>query len=528
MLAALETGTLRCSQWAKKHRVLKETGAFSFRDYAFLKRMHDDPHPQIVGAKAAQMGYTETAINRAFHAMDIMKQDILYVFPTEDDANDFSAARFDVAMELSPKLDGMFTDRRNVGLKRAGAVNFYCRTAGSRSKMKGIPAVGLILDEYDEMDPEKVALARKRVTGHLHPWEFNISTPTIPEFGIWAEFEKSEQHYWYVNCVFCGELERLEWETSIEWKGKIPKTARFKCPSCGKPWTREERLASIRQGEWIVTAEGENEKHGYHINQLYSPTQTPYKLVREYLETLDDPVRRQEFWNSNLGLPFVSEGSRLSRQQILACIDINLRTALQSPESTMGVDIAGADRPNWVEISEWRADYKRVIWAGRATWDDLNVKMKQYNVRCCVMDAQPETSKASDFMRRFRGRVYLAWYVEGMQQAFQANEDTGNVNVNRTFMLDRVLDRFRTMRARLPVNLDEMHDVYVAHLCSPTKTYKEDRYGRPVARYVKSGADHFAHCAVYNEIANNLMPTPVSIFDRVLVPTADHVGEFYI
>jgi len=250
--------------------------------------------------------------------------------------------------------------------------------------------------------------------------------------------------------------------------------------------------------------------------------------VKEFLETLDDPIRRQEFWNSHLGLPFVSEGSRLSREQIMACLDFTLSVADHGSECTMGVDISGAGRPNWAEIATWRADYKRILWAGRATWEDLAVKMKQYGIRCCVMDAQPETSKAREFLASFPGRVYLAWYVEGLKEGFAANEETQNVNVNRTFMMDRTLDRFRTMRVRLPIDMREYQDQYIAHLCSPTKTYKEDRYGRPVARYVKSGADHFAHCAVYNEIANSIVPVPISIYDRIMVPANGMEGEYYI
>ena len=59
--------------------------------------------------------------------LDMHSRDALYVLPRETDARNFSAGRFDAAMELSPHIADMFTHVKNVGHKRARAANLYIR-----------------------------------------------------------------------------------------------------------------------------------------------------------------------------------------------------------------------------------------------------------------------------------------------------------------------------------------------------------------------------------------------------------------
>jgi phage terminase large subunit GpA-like protein len=116
----------KASDWAMQYRYIKDlkTGMptlYKFDLHPWSLEMHDCPANHMVGQKAAQMAYTETAINRAFKSIDIDRQSVLYVLPTErPDAADFSSSRFDPALEMSPHLSNLFCDTKNLGLKRAG------------------------------------------------------------------------------------------------------------------------------------------------------------------------------------------------------------------------------------------------------------------------------------------------------------------------------------------------------------------------------------------------------------------------
>src|SRR3982750_1922898 len=79
-----------CSRWAEKYRVMGGDfpGPWTFDNHPWLLEMHDCSSQKIVGQKAAQMGYTEFALNKSFYAIDINSQSVLYILPSDDDASD--------------------------------------------------------------------------------------------------------------------------------------------------------------------------------------------------------------------------------------------------------------------------------------------------------------------------------------------------------------------------------------------------------------------------------------------------------
>src|SRR3990167_1435531 len=123
------------SEWAQTYRMMK-SGPFSFRMFPWLREMHDSIAELNICRKGAQLGFTETVLNRTFYAIDIEGTDCLYVLPSKTpDASDFSAARFDPALELSPHLKAMFSEVKNIGHKRAGVVNLYIRGSRARAEI---------------------------------------------------------------------------------------------------------------------------------------------------------------------------------------------------------------------------------------------------------------------------------------------------------------------------------------------------------------------------------------------------------
>src|SRR5688572_6886566 len=118
----------KCSRWACEYRFMGQPfpGRWSFDHHPWLKEPHDTEHKKNIVQKAAQMGFTEWALNLCFYTMDIKGKDVLYVLPAKTpDAGDFSSGRFDAALEESAHLENMFSDVKNIGHKRAGTRNMY-------------------------------------------------------------------------------------------------------------------------------------------------------------------------------------------------------------------------------------------------------------------------------------------------------------------------------------------------------------------------------------------------------------------
>lgn len=501
------------SFWAERNRALK-TGLWQFTDYPFLRPMHDafTTHDKIVGCKAAQMGYTETLLNIAFFTLGNALGDVMYILPTVNDAGDFSAGRFNPAIELSPVLENLFTDVHNVGHKRAGQMNLYVRGSNSRSGLKSVPITALLIDEYDEMNQENIPLARERLSGAKRKFEANVSTPTIPGFGIWEEWLASSQHRWYARCPHCAKKQHLTFDGNVEWREGHSETARFKCALCGKPWSSEAKLKGIQDGE-LVQETSSGDAWGLHVSQLYSPTISAVELAKAYSE--ENETKRTEFYNSKLGLPYVAADARLTTAHIKACITSEFKAKVSSSFATMGVDVSSVGE-HYYEIAEWPRSgsrfgslgkQKRIIAVGRASVPGLHVLMEQYKIQLCIIDAQPERKLARDFCSAFPGRVYAAFYTEGMTKVFIRDRKERVIKMHRTESIDNVISSVKTRNTVIPANLPNLSK-YIEHLKNVVRVVKVDTMGRPIARYINVGPDHYLHAANYNGLAGAIGGTP--------------------
>ncbi len=74
LVSGLQGKTLTtCSRWAEYRRVMGSPfpGPYTFKYHPWCKGIMDSVAPFNTAMKAAQMGITEIAINRAFYTIDI-------------------------------------------------------------------------------------------------------------------------------------------------------------------------------------------------------------------------------------------------------------------------------------------------------------------------------------------------------------------------------------------------------------------------------------------------------------------------
>lgn len=509
-----------CSRWAMSYRVMGPPfpGAWSFTHHPWLRQPHDDTTETIVVQKAAQLGFTEWALNKAFFHIDILNQNVMYILPaTTPDASDFSTSRFDPALELSPHLSSLFSDVKNVGHKRAGNANLFIRGSRSESQLRSIPASLLIFDEVDVMVQKNIALAFERTSGQLEKQNCLLSTPTIDNYGINEYFRNSSQDHFVFKCPKCGKQTELTFPeclvmTSEDDTDPKIKDTYIKCRECNNKLEHELKSEWLANGIWVPTYTNRINK-GYHVNQLYSATVRPYELAISYIKAQRNPSDEQEFYNSKLGVPHIVAGSRIDDNMLKECTGTykkvqELRTG---GFVTMGVDVGG-----WLhyEIDQWYTDTGsdvhtgtrcKVITEGKvAQFEELDMLMMQYKVLFCVIDANPERRKALEFAQRFSGRIRLCFYGNAIngKEIHLHNETEHTMTVDRTSWLDIALGRFKTRKIVLPVDVSME---YKDHIKSPVRIYKKDASGNPVGIYVKGNTeDHYAHARTYSEMALEL------------------------
>jgi hypothetical protein len=528
----------KCSEWAERYRVMGGDtfpGLWRFIHFPWLRDMHDSDAEMNIGQKAAQLGFTEAVLNRTLFNIDIKNLDCLYILPSwKPDASDFSAARFNPAIELSPHLKDLFSNVSNIGHKRAGTANLYIRGSKSRSQLKSIPVSQIVIDEKDEMPPTHVPLAFERQSGQAHREIWQISTPTYPEYGINADFLQSSQNHYFFKCPKCSRSTELTFPecivvTATKLTDPTLVESHIICKECKNILPHEDKI------NWLCGPEGRNsfwvESYaqrsikGWYVNQLYSPVLPPYKIAESILKAQLDPAEDQELHNSKMGLPHIVKGAGVTDAQIKSTIkDYRMMSDYSgSRVVTMGVDVG------WpiihVEIDEWilpdhavndlnLSSTPRVIFMGEVpNFDDLIDLFYNFNVHFGVIDSQPERRLALEFANKIYGRIRCCSYEVGIEgKTMHLDSVEPRVKVDRTSWLDLSLGRFKR-KDGIFLPCDTTED-YKRHIKAQIRVYKKDKNGNQTGHYITPvGEDHYGHARNYAEIALPLAASQGKVID---------------
>ncbi len=509
------------SRWAEQYRIMSN-GPWRFDRYPWLRDMHDCEAQTVIGMKGAQLGFTELCLNMVFYKMDIEGTSCLYLLPSKTpDAAEFSSSRFDVALELSPHLQNMFSEVKNVSLKRAGKASLFVRGTQSKAGLRSLPVGFIVLDERSAMNQEHVPLALQRTKGQDKFQVFQISTPTIAGENIDWEYSHSSQGHFYFRCPGCSTYQTLTFPECLVITAEDPNDPKVKesylqCPKCFKRLENELKSEWLSDNQWVHDYP-ERDIKGFHINQLYSPVKgaSPGVIAHEYLLSQSDQVREQEFFNGDLGLTHTVAGAQISDEEIKDRKRNHRNTdpILHNGKLiTMGIDVGG-----WChfEICEWtfpkhftidapEEAHCRVLRQGKVTaFEDLEKLIQSFRPHQFVIDANPETRLALALCLKYNGIGAMCYYGRGIKdKTISIKADEPIITVHRTSWMDLALGRFRkkTIEIPLDVNLE-----YQDHLKAPVRVPKRDDDGNPTASYENgTKADHHSHSRTYAEIAMSL------------------------
>lgn len=546
----IPTGPSNPLEWAVLHRKL-EGRAFTLDRHRPLRAIYVDPHEHIVIGKPAQRGVSEYAINAATFALDRGAEvwtggeknglNVAYIFPKKEALGDFSKERLSGLAHESQYLEKLFgTDEFNaVTFKQVKDSYLYLRGGWSTSALKSFPADCLVLDEFDEMAASAIALARRRLNASQVHRELDISTPSQPGRGIHKMFLDSDQHL-YTQLHRCGAWVVYEFLRDVrvggephdvwgQWPAEQIRRSLvvLTCPSCGDPVSDEERLS---EGIWQAQAPDVVGLRGYWIPPMAFPVVSLMRIAAAAVNP--DPFEREQFFQSDLGVPYAVEGNQITLEQILQLASplehgyLPQWTASQWSDNTIGVDVGYLKH---YKVSGTGPDGKRYIRAvGTVSeWSELDGLMRHFRIRRCVVDAQPDLDSAKEFCARWPGRALRAFYpgpsalkgqlyhLDGLDLKKLSNRKklpkTDVITVNRTMAMDRV--RAMVTRADEPAPLTVVNDpILQEHLQSPRRTTIPDSKGQPSPVWIHSGPDHVFHAFVYDLIARETLPHVASPF----------------
>ncbi|MBF84034.1 MAG: hypothetical protein CL489_06100 [Acidobacteria bacterium] len=521
-----------CAQWALERRVMGRPfeGPWNFKLFPWLYTPHVSNHPFRLALKGAQLGFTEWAINEAFYAIDHKRSNVLYCLPTKGNAGDFSTTRFNPALALSPYIANLFSGADNVSLKTAGSRSLYIRGSKARADLKSLPITVLILDEIDEMPKESISLAHHRLDGQAvgSTSLLELSTPTLPDMGIDAEYKLSNQMIYVFQCPGCSKYIDLQYPrnfklTATRMNDPDIEKSYFFCHECDYVIDHEAKPEIFKCKEMGGTGHYRPQvkyadREGYYVNQMYSSAKggTPIEWAKAVILAETNPSKEQELWNSKVGKGHATENAKLeegvleqhkrnytiadyelhdNRIRTIGC-DVGAVCDLVCLEWTWESDLGLPNdryRPRLVgELSLPRSSED-----ARAILDYF----RKMNAHMFVMDSEPESRFARQVINLLGDYGFMCDYGKGYK-AGQVNvkEEDGFITVNRTTWLDITMSRFTAANkdgTDLPSDISER---FLQHMTAPARYYKDDANGDPIAIYKNEKADHLFHAWTYAEI----------------------------
>lgn len=536
-------------EWAEQNRQI-EGKPFTLEDFLPLLGIYSDTWRHIVIMKPAQRGLSEFAINYALYALvegalawAADKKNALnvgYIFPTMIALDDFSKERLGDLEDETPALAAIFGGRdeynavrfKTVRSRAGGKSYLYMRGGWSTKALKSFPCDVLIRDEYDEHAPTARALALRRLNASVVRRVLDLSTPTVPGYGIHAAYMASDRRK-YVQRHSCGAENTYEFHRDVivgdeeysgvadtGWRkleGEQVRARRvwLRCPSCKGEVTESERVAL---GRWVVTNPDIKSVHGYHVPWWPWPFVSLEDLAVSAVSR--DPAEVEQFYHSDLGEPYGGSGNSISLEDVLAMSATLPGGQLPEGETrsgrVLGVDV-GTRLYYW--LTELRGGTETALEASSVgSFEELYNLIDSRGPALTVVDAAPEGHEVEKLKARYPGRVISAGYPSNVvalktQMMAPVKEDRPDrdrimaqkhVQINRTLAMDAVSGSVKGRQERWPDEVCLSGDVQV-HMTAPVRTIIVNDSGEPKAGWVHTKPDHLFHARVYALVARRLL-----------------------
>lgn len=321
---------LTVSEWAEKYRMLDSKtsampGPWRNEKTPYLKEIMDEfinyETEEIIFCKPSQVGGTEAMQNMLGYVIQQDPSPTLIVYPTDTLAESISKNRLEPMIRASKPLRKLYNENESSKLElQFDGMYLSLNGANSPSALASKAIKYLFLDEVDkypgaskkEADP--IRLARERTKTFTNQRKiYMTSTPTLQTGHIWQALQGAdiEKHY-FVPCPHCGEYIELKFSNLRFPSGddldnsERADMAVYVCQECGCKITDQDRDNMIRYGEWREVRRNTkaSKKVAFWINTLYSPFVRFSEIVKEFLDSKDNPDLLQNFVNSWLAEPW--------------------------------------------------------------------------------------------------------------------------------------------------------------------------------------------------------------------------------
>ena len=515
--------------WIQWVGILNEKGEeIEFRDHLPLKQIYRDLHPNQSNRKGAQIGMTETVINKLLWYGDNHNVTVIYTMPTATHVNKFSKSRFSPVIKknlyLRQRMKGSVDTSE---LKHIGDSWIHFGGAQKENQAISVPADILVHDEFDFSDLDVLDTYGKRTLASKLNWKWRFSTPTLPGYGIDAEFDSTDQRVWVVKCERCNEYQEIDFWRNI-FKGKYG-SYYFGCWKCQKRLRRRAGfwLAKYpdRATDAVFTEDGKLKKpatghRGYFINPLSFTFVTAESKMQSFAaaEKSNKPSKKKNFHNYELGLPYSSAENNLSLDRILETMSTQW---MHDGYNVLGCD--QGDNKHVVVQHVSPSGFNPIIkFFVTEDWEIVKKTFWEFGCLVGVVDALPNKDSARKLVQSMKKRMWMSYYVEqhldlqirveregnAETEIYSRNKkETQALNVDRTESLDETIQAWIDGRSYLVWDRERINpdvEEFMAHLRGMKRDIRANTKGIERAIWVKVKPDHYLHACNLAMVAAKL------------------------
>ncbi len=336
-----------------------------------------DPCRIVTLKKSAQLGGTVLANIFVGGSIDMDPGDVLYVHPTESNAQRWSKMKLAPMLKGTPALARLFPMRSRDGLDSVlykervdGRGAIQISGANSPASLSQVTMKRQVQDDLAKWemnnagDPETQADSRSRA--HEFAKILKVSTPLVePGCRITDNYSKGSQERLFLPCPHCDHFQVLEWENMLAvLDDEKPEDAHFTCIECGCEIREHHRSAMLPRGEWRAENPGARREHrSFDLWSAFSYLQSFERIAREWISARGDPSSEQTFFNDTLGRAYKTLGEAPSWETLRDRAANSDYPRGRVPEGalvlTLGIDCQG-DRVEW-QLVGWGRDKRRWI-----------------------------------------------------------------------------------------------------------------------------------------------------------------------
>lgn len=343
-----------------------------------LKALGPDEACRIVTlAKSAQLGGTVLANIFVGGTMACAPCAMMYVHPTEDNAERWSKLKWAPMVKATDALKSIFSSKSREGgnsvlfkERKDGRGSLVITGANSPASLSMISVSRQVQDDLSKWVPNSAGSPERQADSRSRAFEFaklfKNSTPLIdPGCAITSNFKKGTQEKYHVPCPHCDHMQPLEWDNMLaNLVEDDPASAFFSCVECGCAIEEHHRADIVKRGRWVAANPAAHSEHrSFYLWSAYGPLQSWRRIHAEYYAAKGDPAAEQVFLNDTVGRAFKTEGSAPPWEAIRDRAEATGYRRSVIPTGglvlTLGVDC----QDTWVEwqLVAWGRDNRRFV-----------------------------------------------------------------------------------------------------------------------------------------------------------------------